>query len=181
MEDKNPWITHSKVIAYDNPWIQVTHEKVTTPGNSPGIYGRVHFKNLAIGILPIDEEFNTWLVGQYRYVLAAYSWEIPQGGCPLGTDPVDTAKRELKEETGLVSSHFKELMQVHTSNSVCDEKAIIYIAKDLELGVAEPEDTEELTVRKLPIKEAIEMVEQGLITDSLSIAGILKIARVLKL
>jgi len=171
----NPWRTLSIQEVYDNRWIKVTHREVLTPAGTPGIYGVVHFKNIAIGIVPIDEEGNTWLVGQYRYTLDQYSWEIPEGGCPEGTDPLETAKRELKEETGMQAAHWEQLLDFHTSNSVTDEYGIAYLAKGLSYGKAEPEETEDLQVKKIPLQEAIEMVMRGEITDSLSVMALLKV------
>jgi ADP-ribose pyrophosphatase len=147
---------------------------VINPAGGAGIYGEVHFKNLAIGILPLDEHHNTWLVGQYRYPLQAYSWEIPEGGGPLGTDPLDSAKRELLEETGLTAGSWQEIQRMHLSNSVSNELAIIYIASNLTQGEAEPEETEQLAIRKLPFAQAFDMVIRGEITDSMSVAAILK-------
>ena len=147
---KNPWTTLSIKTVYENPWIKVTHEEVNDPSGNPGIYGKVHFKNLAIGILPIDENENTWLVGQYRYTLNQYSWEIPEGGCPIDTEPVETAKRELLEETGITANDWTQLFDFHTSNSVTDEYGIIFLATGLSFGKSEPESTEELIVKKVP-------------------------------
>jgi 8-oxo-dGTP pyrophosphatase MutT (NUDIX family) len=147
---------------------------VTTPGNTPGIYGKVHFKNYAFGILPIDESGNTVLVGQYRYTLDAYSWEIPMGGGNLEVDPLESAKRELKEETGLLAKEWTPLLTIHTSNSVTDEVGYVYLARDLIQQAAEPEETEQLQLKHLPFEEAYEMVMQGEITDSVTVAAILK-------
>ena len=174
MEDKNPWKTKAEQTVYDNSWIKVEHHEVLNPAGNEGIYGVVHFKNLAIGIVPLDEKLNTWLVGQYRYPLKEYSWEIPEGGGPLGIDPLISAKRELKEETGIEASNYTELFRMHLSNSVSDELAIVYLAKDLTFSEASPEETEELIVRRLPLLEAIEMAEKGEITDSLSLSAMLK-------
>ncbi|RQO72367.1 MULTISPECIES: NUDIX hydrolase [unclassified Pedobacter] len=174
MEERNPWTTIESRKIYDNNWIGLTEHQVINPSGGKGIYGEVHFKNLAIGILPLDEELNTWLVGQYRFPLKAYSWEIPEGGGPLGSDPLDSAKRELLEETGLSATDWVELQRMHLSNSVSNELAIIYIARGLSMGIAEPEETEELRLRKLPFQEAYEMVLNGEITDSMSVAAILR-------
>lgn len=173
----SPWKTVSETIAYDNPWIQVSHRTVINPGGGNGIYGVVSFKNLAIGIVPIDDEGFTWLVGQYRYTLNAYSWEIPEGGGPKGEEPLETAKRELLEETGLVANDWQLLCPIHTSNSVTDEYGLIFMARDLHQAEASPEETEQLIVWKLPLSEAIAMIERGEITDSLSIAGLLMAGR----
>jgi len=173
-DSPNPWQTLSARIAYDNPWIQVSHREVTNPAGGPGIYGVVHFKNTAIGILPLDEQLNTWLVGQYRYTLERYSWEIPEGGCPIGTPLLDAAKRELVEETGISAQIWTPLLDMHLSNSVTDEYGLVYIAQGLSFGAAHPEETEDLRVRKLPLAEAVEMVLRGDITDALSMATLLK-------
>ncbi|RZK20209.1 MAG: NUDIX hydrolase [Pedobacter sp.] len=174
MEEQNPWKTLQSDVKYDNNWIKVTAHEVINPSGGKGIYGEVHFKNLAIGILPLDEQYNTWLVGQYRFPLKAYSWEIPEGGGPLGEDPLESARRELLEETGMSAKNWKEIQRMHLSNSVSDELSIIYIATDLIQGIAMPEETEELVVRKLPFDEAYQMVLNNEITDSMSVAAILK-------
>jgi ADP-ribose pyrophosphatase len=173
--EKNPWTTLDSKIIYDNKWITVVEDDVINPKGGAGIYGKVHFKNIAIGIIAMDEQQNIWLVGQYRYTLNAYSWEIPEGGSPHAEDPIDGAKRELKEETGLLAQEWQELFRMHLSNSVSDELAIIYLATGLIQEEAAPEDTEELRLQKVAIAEAYEMVERGVITDSISVAAITKI------
>ncbi|MEJ5963883.1 NUDIX hydrolase [Pedobacter immunditicola] len=174
MEESNPWTTLDSRKIYENNWIGLTEHQVINPSGGQGIYGEVHFKNLAIGILPLDKDLNTWLVGQYRFPLNAYSWEIPEGGGPLHLDPLDSAKRELLEETGLSAGNWQEIQRLHLSNSVSNELAIVYIARDLTMGKAEPEETEQLTIRKLAFEEAYQMVMRGEITDSISVAAILK-------
>ncbi len=171
----NPWTTISEEKIYDNPWISLTEYQVINPGGGKGIYGKVHFKNLAIGIFPLDAEFNTWLVGQYRYALGQFSWEIPEGGGPLETDPLVSAQRELAEETGITAARWSEIQRMHLSNSVSDELAIIYLAQELNFGKSNPDESEQLTVRKVSFSEAYNMVLNGEITDSLSVAAILKV------
>lgn len=174
MEDHNPWTILDSRKIYENNWIGLTEHQVINPSGGKGIYGEVHFRNYAIGILPLDEELNTWIVGQYRFPLKAYSWEIPEGGGPLGLSPLDSAKRELQEETGLTATGWTEIQRMHLSNSVSNELAIIYVARGLTMGEAEPEETEELVVRKLPFEEAYKMAMDGRITDSMSVAALLK-------
>lgn len=174
-EQHNPWQINGEKTIYDNPWINVTEFDVVNPSGGKGIYGKVHFKGYAIGVLPLDEELNTWLVGQYRFPLNQYSWEIPEGGGPFHFDPLDSAKRELLEETGLVAGQWTKIMEMHLSNSVSDEHSLIYVARDLRQETACPEETEQLQVRKLPFEEAYQMVEEGRITDSVSVAAILKV------
>ncbi|CCH53566.1 NUDIX hydrolase [Fibrisoma limi BUZ 3] len=174
---ENPWKTLNSSVRYENNWLSIRHEEVVTPAGTPGIYGVVSFKNKAIGVVPIDADGNTYLVGQYRYPLDEYSWEIPEGGSPLGTDPLESAKRELKEETGLEARTWTKIARIHTSNSATDEEGFLYIAEDLIQGEHAPEETEQLQVRKLPLADAVEMVMTSQITDSLSMAGLLMVAR----
>lgn len=173
---KNPWQTLTKQVTYENPWIKVVHNDVINPAGGEGIYGVVHFQNIAIGIVPIDKEGYTWLVGQYRYPLERYSWEIPEGGCPLGTDPLDTAKRELLEETGITATKWELLQEVDLSNSVSDEIGMIYTARGLSFGESQPEPTEQLQIKRVPLQVAIEMCMNGQITDSLSLIALYRVA-----
>lgn len=174
MDDKfsNPWQTVSTRVAYENAWIRVRHDDVIRPDGQPGIYGVVHYKNLAIGVLPIDDEGFTYLVGQYRYTLNLYSWEIPEGGCPEGEEPLEAAQRELREETGLEARNWTVLGTAHLSNSVSDEAAIYYLATGLSQGDAEPEGTEKLELMRVPFAEALQMIREGKITDALSVLAI---------
>lgn len=174
---ENNWKTLSSETVYENAWIEINHREVTTPGGSNGIYGLVKFKNQAIGVVPIDEEGNIYLVGQFRYAIDEYTWEIPEGGGALGVDGLDAAKRELKEETGLTAKKWTKLARIHTSNSATNEEGFLYIAEELVQEEAEPEETEELQVKKVPLKDAVEMVMRSEITDSLSVCAILMAAR----
>jgi 8-oxo-dGTP pyrophosphatase MutT (NUDIX family) len=174
-EARSPWTILSEKPVYDNPWINVTEYDVINPSGGKGIYGKVHFKNRAIGIIPLDDELNTWLVGQFRFTLNQYSWEIPEGGGPIGTPALEAAKRELLEETGLVATQWTKLMDFHLSNSVSDEYGQIFLARQLEQHAPEPEETEQLQVRKISFDEAYAMVEDGRITDSMSVAAIQKL------
>lgn len=177
-KNDNPWQTLSSEEKYDNPWINVEEHQVINPGGGRGIYGKVHFKNRAIGIIPVDSENNTWLVGQYRYTLNEYSWEIPEGGGPLEEDIFTAAQRELKEETGLTAANWEMIMRFHTSNSVTDEVGFIFMATGLTPGERQLEESEsDLLLKKVPLEEALRMVMDQEITDSMSVAGILKVAR----
>ena len=176
MEDitKNPWKTQSSEVKYENAWIKVTENKTINAAGGDGIYGVVHFKNIAIGIIPLDEEYNTWLVGQYRFPLQQYSWEICEGGGLHGIDVLDSAKRELLEELGIKANNWTNIMDMHLSNSVSDEKGVIYIAKRLSFFTPEPDEGEVLQIKKVAFNEAYQMVMDGKLTDSLTVAGILK-------
>ena len=140
----------------------------------------MHFKNTAVGIIPLDEDYNTWIVGQYRYPLDIYSWEIPEGGSPKDQMPLESAKKELMEETGIRAATWLKIMDIHTSNSVTDELGHVYIAKDLSFGDSQPEETELLKIKKLPFQELFNMTMRGEVTDSISVAGILKTAVLIK-
>ncbi|RED99761.1 NUDIX domain-containing protein [Marinoscillum furvescens] len=179
--EPNPWKLQKSKRLYDNPWITLEEDEVINPGGGISHYGKVLFKNYAIGIVPLDEEMNTWLVGQWRYTLNEYSWEIPMGGGPKDEPRLDAAKRELKEETGLSAEKWTEFVKMHTSNSVTDEVGFAYLAEGLTQGETEFEETEDLKIWKLPFAEAHQMVLDGKITDSLSMVAIMKLARMLKL
>lgn len=180
-ENNNPWKTTGSELKYDNKWIKVTEYQVINPAGNPGIYGKIHFKNISVGIIPLDNEMNTWLVGQYRFTLNEYSWEMPEGGCLIGMEEIlDSAKRELMEETGLIAEDWTELLKLHTSNSVTDEVGYAFIARNLKMGQPCPEDTEDLLVKKLPFKDALNMVLNGEITDAFTCMAYMKLQLLLE-
>ena len=172
-DESNPWTTLGTRAIYENPWIAVREDRVLRPDGEPGIYGVVHFKGRAIGILPVDGRGRIWMVGQYRYTLGRYSWEIPEGGCPEGEEPEATARRELREETGLVAARLEFLAASHLSNSVSDELGLIYRATGLVEGESSPEGTERIRVRRMDWEEVWGMLTRGEITDSMSVIALL--------
>ena len=172
----NPWQTREIRVIYDNPWVRLEEHDAINPAGKPCIYGKVCFHNQAVGILPLDDHGNTWLVGQHRYALDAWSWEIPEGGSPAGEDPLETARRELKEETGLSARRFELFCTMHLSNSVTDEEGFVYLAMGLEDGETMFEETEDIVVRKLPVEEAIRMAMAGEITDAMSLTALFRYA-----
>ncbi len=171
--EANPWKTLSSRAVYENPWIKVREDQVIRPDGQPGIYGVVHFKNRAVGVLPVENDGTIWLVGQYRYPLESYSWEIPEGGCPDTESPDETARRELREETGLVAGRLELVATSHLSNSVSDELGYVFRATELVEGADEQEGTERIAVRRVGWDEAWRMYLAGRITDSLSVIAIL--------
>jgi 8-oxo-dGTP pyrophosphatase MutT (NUDIX family) len=174
-ETRNPWITVSSRRVYDNPWITVREDGVVRPDGEPGIYGVVHYKNIAVGVLAIEED-HVYLVGQYRYPLERYSWEIPEGGCPEGEEPLRAAQRELREETGLQAGRWQRLGEAYLSNSVADEYAVWFLATGLVPGEVRPEGTESLAVRRVAFREALSMALDGEITDALSLVALMSYA-----
>jgi ADP-ribose pyrophosphatase len=174
MEMENPWTTLSSKEIYDNKWINLTEHQVIHPGGGKGIYGVVHFKNIATGIIPLDDDNNTWLVGQYRYTLDRYSWEIPEGGGNLNVPSLESAKRELKEETGIVAEKWTEILRMDLSNSITDETGVAYVARGLTFEEANPDEDEKLEIRKLPFDEVFQMAMDGDITDGLALNAIFK-------
>ncbi len=169
------WKKLASKIVYDNPWITVREDHVINPGGGENQYGHVHFKNKAIAIVPLDADGNTWLVGQDRYTLGAYSWEVPMGGAADDEEPLAAAKRELKEETGLTARKWTNVMTLHLSNSITDEEGIVFVAEELSEGAPEFDETEKLEIRKMPLTDALEMVNRGEITDAVSVAALLRL------
>jgi len=170
-----PWQQLSCWQVYENPWLRLEHHEVKTPANTDGIYGKICFKNIAVGVVPIDDEGYTYLVRQYRYPLEEFSWEIPEGGCPLTSAPIAAARRELLEETGLSAARWFKLQDLHTSNSVTDECAVVFIAAGLSQGQQALEVTEDILVERVLLTDAVAMALDGRITDGISVAALLKI------
>ena len=179
-ENRNPWTILGEKEIYDNKWIRITEYDVLNPAGGKGIYGKVHFKNLAIGVIALDDDLNTYLVGQYRFTLNQYSWEIPEGGGPHADAPLASAQRELLEETGLTASKWTMLRRVHLSNSVTDEDGYLFLAQGLEQHQPMPEDTEELQVKKIPFEAAWQMLERGEITDALTLIAMMEVKLILQ-
>lgn len=171
-----PWERRSRRVAYENAWVTIWHDEVVRPDGEPGIYGVVHFANLAAGVLVLDDADRVLLVGQHRYTLNAMSWEIPEGGVPDGEAPLEGAQRELLEETGVVAAEWRELARLHLSNSVSDELAVLFVATGLTHGTATPDGTEELEVRWLPFEEVLAMTLDGRITDAMTVVAIERLA-----
>ena len=171
-ETVNPWRTVSSKRVYENDWISVREDAVVRPDGLPGIYGVVHFKHVAVGVLAVEGD-EVYLVGQHRYPLNAYSWEIPEGGCAEGEDPLEAARRELEEETGLRAERWVRLGGAHLSNSVSDEYALWFLATGLTQGEQRPEGSESISVRKVKLAHALAMALNGEITDALSLLAIM--------
>lgn len=171
-----PWRRGEARVVYENPWIRVTEEDAVAPTGAPALYGVVGFKNLALAVLPIDEDGAVVLVGQHRLPFGDYSWEIPEGGGPHGEDPLDGARRELAEEAGLNADTWQEVLRMQLSNSVTDELAIGYLATGLRpsAGKAEQDETEDFSVIRVPFREALDAAMNGHIRDALTVAMLLR-------
>jgi 8-oxo-dGTP pyrophosphatase MutT (NUDIX family) len=178
---ENPWKTLSTKTVYQNPWIRVEENQVITPCGKPNIYGVVHAKT-ATGVVAIDKDDNIFLVGQYRYPTESYSWEIIEGGADEGETALEAAKRELLEEAGLIAEKWEQLgLEIHLSNCFTSEKGVLFCASELTFVGAQPDDDEQLTIWRLPIDEALGMVDNGKITDAMSIIGLLRYHRLKRL
>ncbi len=174
-EEPNPWQVHAVRTDYENPYMEIRHHAVTRPDGAPGDYWVARFRRIAVGIIPVDDEGCTWLVGQYRFPTGTYEWEIPEGGADPGEEPEACAKRELREETGLTASHFKEILHLQLSNSCTNELSYTYLATGLSLAEAEPDATEKLQVLRLPVAEAIQLAIEGKLRDGITVASLLKL------
>jgi ADP-ribose pyrophosphatase len=175
-ETKNPWTVLSLATVYENEWIRVDHQEVLGPSGGPGVYGTVHFKNRAIGVVPIDENGNVILVGQYRFPLHAYSWEIPEGGGAHEVSAMKSAQRELREECGLAAKQWTEIQGMDLSNSVSNERSTAFLAWDLTEAPAQPDETEKLQVARVQFWETVNRVKRGEIRDAISVAALLRVA-----
>jgi 8-oxo-dGTP pyrophosphatase MutT (NUDIX family) len=170
------FVRTTRRVAYENAWITVWHDEITRPDGSPGIYGVVHFANVAVGVVAIDDDDRVVLVGQHRYTLDVDSWEIPEGGVPVDEAALDGAQRELREETGLTASSWREICRLELSNSVTDETAVLFVATGLTHGESDPEPTESLSVRWVPFEEVLAMTLDGRILDALTVVAIQRVA-----
>jgi ADP-ribose pyrophosphatase len=171
-----PWVRNARRIAYQNPWLTLWHDDVIRPDGGPGIYGVVHFSNLAAGVLVLDDDDRVLLVGQHRYTLDAYAWEIPEGGVPADETPLDGARRELREETGVEAAEWQELARVHLSNSVTDELAVLFVARGLTHGEATPDVTEQLEICWLPFEDVLAKTLDGSISDAMTVIAVERVA-----
>jgi 8-oxo-dGTP pyrophosphatase MutT (NUDIX family) len=170
------WKGGTERVAFESGWIRVIEQTAIAPTGKPAPYGLVRFKNLAVAVLPIHDDGTVTLVGQHRFPLNDYSWELPEGGAPLHEDPLAGAKRELAEETGLVAAEWREVMRTQLSNSITDERMVGYVA----LGLSEtasahkPDETEAIALARVPFGEALEAAMAGQLADMLTVAMLLR-------
>lgn len=175
MSEKSPWETLSEEVRYENPWIRVEEHQVTNPAGNPGIYGTVNFKNRAVAIVPLFANGDILLVGQFRYPLQEYHWELPMGGAPEEESTLIYAQRELKEETGFSAQNWKLFLTMHLSPSITQEQGFTYLATDLQEGERALEETEDIVVKRLPFEQVFQQVMKGEITNAMTVASIMKV------
>jgi 8-oxo-dGTP pyrophosphatase MutT (NUDIX family) len=169
-----PWTATAERVVYENPWLKISEHDAVAPTGHQALYGVVGFKNYAIGILPLHEDGTVTLVGQNRFPLRAYSWEIPEGGGALDVDPLESARRELREETGLTASDWREVLRFEVSNSVTDERGYGYIATGLSQAETDPDETEVIHIARRPFREVLDLALSGMIPDLITLAMLLR-------
>jgi 8-oxo-dGTP pyrophosphatase MutT (NUDIX family) len=175
MRESGPgWAPGPSRLAYDNPWISVTEHRPTAPTGRPALYGVVHMKNLALGVLPLHDDGTVTLVGQHRFVFGDYSWELPEGGGLIDEDPLQNAKRELAEEAGLAARDWRQILTFKLSNAVTDERGIGYLATDLHAVPTAPDENELIAIARVPFREALDQALAGGIDDVITVAMLLR-------
>ncbi|MGE0741873.1 MAG: NUDIX domain-containing protein [Hyphomonadaceae bacterium] len=173
-DDGDPWIVKRVTHPFENDWFRIDRYEVVQPHGADGTYGVIRIRRLAVGVLPIDVDGTVHLVGQWRFPLGRYSWEMPEGGAEPGEDALDCAKRELEEETGLTAGSFQRVLEMDMSNSLTDERAVVFLATDLRPGEARPEAVEVLRARSAPFQELLQRVADGHIRDAMTVAATLR-------
>ena len=173
-EDGDPWTVKSVTRPFENEWLVIDRYAVIHPGGAEGFYSVVRPRRIAVGVLPIEPDGMVHLVGQWRFPLGRYSWEMPEGGAEPGEPALDCARRELEEETGLTAGSFVEVLRLDLSNSLTDEQGVIYLATDLAFGRPQPEAVEVLRHRRAHFQEVLARVADGRIRDSLTVAAVLR-------
>jgi 8-oxo-dGTP pyrophosphatase MutT (NUDIX family) len=169
---KNPWTIKSSRLVYETPWLRVIEDKVIRPDGVDGLYSYIETR-VAVGVVALTPDNEVYLVGQYRYPIRRYSWEIVEGGAEPGEEPLACIQRELQEEAGLRAGKWAQLGgEIHFSNCISAERGFLFLAEELEEIEASPEGTEVLEVRRAPLEEALGMVHRGEITDVFSIIGL---------
>ena len=169
-----PWAASRERLIYDNPWVTLREHQAVAPTGRSALYGVVGFKNYAIGVLPLHEDGSVTLVGQHRFPLRGYSWEIPEGGGPLDVDPLESARRELREETGLIAESWREVLRYELSNSVTDERGFGYIATGLSQTETDPDETEVIQITRQPFRDVLDAALSGMMPDMITLAMLLR-------
>ena len=170
------WTTLSSKEIYRNPWLSLREDQVRLPNGRDSIYGVVTCGN-CVGVLPFVDERTIVLIKQYRYIAKKVMWEMPTGGVHSGEAIEQAAQRELGEEVGYQAGKLIHLSSFHTSKSVMDETAHLFIGKDLSKAVLSQDETEFIEVCEFPFEQALQMVLSGEIMDAMTIIGVLGAAR----
>lgn len=168
------WRNDSVETLFENPWLRLTRHEATAPTGTPADYVVARPRNLACGVLPIHSDGTVTLVGQARFALMNYSWEMPEGGVPVNEDPLVGVQRELLEETGLVARDWREVLRMELSNSITDERAIAWLAWDLTQTDARPDPTEVIETARVPFMSLMAEIDRGSVRDAFTVATALR-------
>ncbi|MFC5371585.1 NUDIX domain-containing protein [Brevundimonas faecalis] len=164
------WASHGDSVMIDTPWMQVTRHPATAPTGAAADYQVVRPKNVGTGVLPLHEDGTVTMVGQHRFALMRYSWEMPEGGAPMAEDPFDAVRRELAEEAGLAAEHWRAALDMDLSNSITDERAMTWVAWGLSAVPVDPDPTEVIVSVRVPFRDLLAEIERGAVRDSLTVA-----------
>jgi 8-oxo-dGTP pyrophosphatase MutT (NUDIX family) len=173
-EQPDPYTVLDRRFVYDSPWIRVREDRFRHRKGAEGRYAVCGFRRTACGVLALDDQDRVVLVGQWRYPLEAYSWEIPEGGGEVTESPFETIRRELAEEAGVAARIWEPLAFFHPSNSSTEEEAFLFLATELSpVEGHHAEDDEELLLRREPLGDCLHRVLAGEITDGLTVVALL--------
>ena len=169
-----PWRDAGSTTTFENPWLRLTRHEATAPTGMKADYVVMRPKNLSVGVLPLHADGTVTLVGQQRFALMNWSWEMPEGGAPFDEDPLEGAKRELAEEAGLAAAHWREVLKVEMSNSITDERAMAWVAWELTPVPVAPDPTEIIRVARVPFGDLLKEIQRGSIRDMFTVATALR-------
>jgi 8-oxo-dGTP pyrophosphatase MutT (NUDIX family) len=174
-EDGNPWVVTAQKRGFENDWFVIDEHEAINPAGKPARYDVIRPRRLAVGVVPLEADGSVHLIGQWRFPLKRYSWEIPEGGAEFGEDAESGVRRELAEEAGVSAGRLVKILEMDLSNSLTDESCVLFLATDLSPAAGEPDDVEVLRRRTAPFGEVLARIQDGRIRDSLTVAAMLRV------